>query len=99
LVSLTTLNKAKNMPECKTEVSIKLNVIPPIVDLGNQVLFQITQNGIVIEAKLSAKSWRKAIKNSENFDQFLINIKGQLGRMTKDGFTLDNAGIAIFEKK
>lgn len=56
------------------------------------------QNGVNFSVLLNAKSWRKAEANSQAFADWVGAISGKLGQ-SENGFTIEGAGIQLFEKK
>jgi hypothetical protein len=87
------------MSEQKAEISIKLDELRKVKDLGGRVLLQIKQDQIIIEIRLGVGSWNKAVENAKKFEKILVNIKGKLGRVSKNKVILEQVGIAVYEKK
>ena len=57
------------------------------------------QNGVNFSVLLNAKSWRKAESNAQAFAEWVGAISGKLGQASDGGFTIEGAGIQLFEKK
>ncbi|MEM7592367.1 MAG: hypothetical protein AAF383_12735 [Cyanobacteria bacterium P01_A01_bin.83] len=88
--------------EAKSEITIKFTGgLPEAKPAPNKkVEVNITdQNGVNFSVLLNAKSWRKAESNSQAFTDWVGAISGKLGQADDGGFTIEGAGIQIFEKK
>ena len=88
--------------EAKSEVIIKFTGgLPQANPAPNKkVEVNITdQNGVNFSVLLNAKSWRKAESNAQAFAGWVGAISGKLGQASDGGFTIEGAGIQLFEKK
>ncbi|MEO0843847.1 MAG: hypothetical protein AAFX46_19740 [Cyanobacteria bacterium J06636_27] len=87
--------------DAKSEITIKFSGgMPEAKPVPNKKMeVSITdQNGVNFSVLLNAKSWRKAESNSQAFADWVGAISGKLGQ-SEDGFTIEGAGIQLFEKK
>ncbi|BAY87950.1 hypothetical protein NIES267_74740 (plasmid) [Calothrix parasitica NIES-267] len=88
--------------EAKSEVTIKFTGgLPQANPAPNKkVEVNITdQNGVNFSVLLNAKSWRKAESNAQAFTDWVGAISGKLGQASDGGFTIEGAGVQIFERK
>ena len=90
------------MTEAKSEITLKFSGEMPEAKAApnKKVEVQMTdQNGIVFNASINAKSWRKAEANAAEFENWAGAISGKLGSSTANWFEIVDAGVTIFEKK
>lgn len=88
--------------EAKSEVTIKFTGGLPEAKPAPSKKVEVNiadQNGVIFSVLLNAKSWRKAESNTQAFADWVGAISGKLGQPTNNGFTVEGAGIQIFEKK
>ena len=88
--------------EAKSEVTIKFTGGLPQANPAPNKKVEVNiadQNGVNFSVLLNAKSWRKAESNAQAFTDWVGAISGKLGQPTSNGFTVEGAGIQIFQKK
>ncbi|MFK7826404.1 MAG: hypothetical protein AB8G05_19820 [Oligoflexales bacterium] len=88
------------MKDAKADLSIKFSEMPVINSEGkkNVALTFKTSVGTVI-CNVKSKTYRKAVKTSEEFDTWIAAISGK-DLSTEGGvITMSGCGIQVFEKK
>ena len=88
--------------EAKSEVIIKFTGGLPQANPAPNKKVEVNiidQNGVNFSVLLNAKSWRKAESNAQAFADWVGAISGKLGQASDGGFTIEGAGIQLFEKK
>ena len=93
------LDRFNQMTLARAEITLKFNTIPKVREAANKrVEFDLaTDKGVVFTVNIKAKSWRSALKEMEEMDDWIAAVKGKLGQPCERGFFLTEAGLQVFE--
>ena len=79
------------------EITIKLNKLPQIKYLTpHQILITIKYKQWVIQAKIKNSSWKRALKRTEEIENWTMAIKGQLKPRGHTGIELEHTALQVF---
>ena len=83
------------------EITLKFNEIPTPKPLGKgrvEIALKDEATGLVFAASFKNKTWNKNLKKMEEFESWVGAVSGKLGERTEAGFSLESAGMQVFEK-
>ena len=83
------------------EITLKFSEIPTPQPLDNgrvEIALEDEATGLVFTASFKNKTWNKNAKKMEEFESWVGAISGKLGERTESGFSLEGAGVQVFEK-
>jgi hypothetical protein len=84
----------------KLELTIKINALPEAKTLQNGwQSFELDCDGRIVSVSVKPKVWKKLTEAQANFPMWVAAIGGQMGKVTADGFELEQPSIQVFEKK
>ena len=87
------------MVKGRVEVTVKFNELPEARVLGDKVSIELDCDGRMVRATVKAKAWRKAVALTEQYLEWCTSLSGKLGNLDRNGMTVVEAGLQVFEKK
>ena len=87
--------------DAKLEVTLKFTTLPNAKPAGpGKMAFALkTPDGQCVTAEVSSKVWNKLVKTAEDWPAWTAALAGTMGPRTEKGFTLENPGLQVFERK
>ena len=85
----------------RAEITLKFSQLPTPKPLGGgrvEIALADEATGLVFTASFKNKTWNKNAKKMEEFESWVGAVSGKFGKPTEKGFSLENAGIQVFEK-
>ena len=87
--------------DAKLELTLKFTTLPHAKPAGQgKMAFALkTPDGQFVTAEVSNKVWNKLVKTAEDWPSWIAALTGTMGPRTEKGFTLENPGLQVFERK
>jgi len=87
--------------DAKLEVTLKFTTLPHAKPAGQgKMVFALkTPDGQFVTAEVNNKVWNKLVKTAEDLPSWIAALTGTMGERTEKGFTLENPGLQVFERK
>jgi len=87
--------------DAKLEVTLKFTTLPHAKPAGpSKMAFALkTPDGQFVTAEVNSKVWNKLVKTAEEWSSWIAALTGPMGPRTEKGFTLENPGLQVFERK
>ena len=85
----------------RAEITLKFSQLPTPTPLGGgrvEIALADEATGLVFTASFKNKTWNKNAKKMEEFESWVGAVSGKFGKPTERGFSLEDAGIQVFEK-
>ena len=85
----------------RAEITLKFSQRPTPKPLGGgrvEIALVDEATGLVFTASFKNKTWNKNAKKMEEFESWVGAVSGKFGKPTEKGFSLEDAGIQVFEK-
>ena len=85
----------------RAEITLKFSQLPTPKPLGGgrvEIALVDEATGLVFTASFKNKTWNKNAKKMEEFESWVGAVSGKFGKPTEKGFSLEDAGIQVFEK-
>ncbi len=92
--------KSPNIPG-KLELTIKINEFPTNIKTveNGWKKFEVDCEGQIVSVTVKPKVFKKLEDAQANYPMWVAAIAGKMGKLTNNGFVLDQPAIQTFEKK
>jgi hypothetical protein len=97
----STPDKNSNKIPGKLELTIKINEFPNNIKTveNGWKQFEIDCEGRIVSVTVKPKMFKKLEDAQANYPMWVAAIAGKMGKLTNNGFVLEQPAIQVFEKK